>query len=896
MAASVNIPLGLTVTDLVAGFKLASQTTAEFTSQFKAKFDGLKGTTDAPTGALSSLTRQLNITKREINDLLAVGATVPTELTNKYALLKGSVDATRNAFSTPVPVGAYAALNQRLTETKTRIQDILAKGGKVTPELTAEFKQLTQQVNQVNGAFAQSPPLLSRLGIGALAGGLFTATAAFSALKQGLQISSDFERLDASLKAVSTSSLDYARTQNFLRGTSDSLGISYEALAGAYKGLKAASNGTVLEGAETERIFTAVTKAGAALKLSNDQVTGTLLALQQMMSKGTVQAEELRGQLGERLPGAFKLMAQGLGVTEIQLNKMLEQGQVLAVDALPKLATELEKTFGNQAQNNVNTMAGGFTRATDQLKLFIAEFSQSAGVDTFFAKLGNGIAEYLKGIREAQRRGEDLLSLDKARRVELASQADQLQAFRGAKLEVRVNMIADLTKQANGLRYQLANPANLSSRDEEKARINLTVTEERLRNLRRANINLLAAEGIEARKVANTRAVTAQLDIDVLRKRQSALATKIENGNLNGRDVSALKAEYASLTAQIDAATVKTTKHKVAVDSQSVSLTTNEAILKRLTRQLQENGDTANGSLSRQVALFKELVEQGKQLANMKPVDLGDKLRGITPDLGRSVSAITSVFSGGIPNLPGLANFKLGIAENILNERIRTEAELRLFKANLTQIPSFFGDLRSGLSNAGENIFNATGEKIRESVGQMASVLAQAKATLISSTVDAFAGIGEGIAKASTGLESSKQALGSILKSVIDIVANYAITVGKAMLITAIPFLTNPLTAAIGTKQLLTGGALVLAGGIAKGLAATAFANGGIVSGPTLGLVGEYAGARNNPEVIAPLDKLKTMIGGRGAQSIALSGRFELEGTTAVALIEETYRNDSALR
>lgn len=45
------------------------------------------------------------------------------------------------------------------------------------------------------------------------------------------------------------------------------------------------------------------------------------------------------------------------------------------------------------------------------------------------------------------------------------------------------------------------------------------------------------------------------------------------------------------------------------------------------------------------------------------------------------------------------------------------------------------------------------------------------------------------------------------------------------------------------------------------------FATGGIVSGPTLGLMGEYAGARTNPEVIAPLDKLKSMIGTNGGST-----------------------------
>jgi len=53
----------------------------------------------------------------------------------------------------------------------------------------------------------------------------------------------------------------------------------------------------------------------------------------------------------------------------------------------------------------------------------------------------------------------------------------------------------------------------------------------------------------------------------------------------------------------------------------------------------------------------------------------------------------------------------------------------------------------------------------------------------------------------------------------------------------------------------------------------TAFADGGIVSGPTAALVGEYAGARTNPEVIAPLDKLQSMMGGAGG-NVTVTGRI----------------------
>lgn len=57
-------------------------------------------------------------------------------------------------------------------------------------------------------------------------------------------------------------------------------------------------------------------------------------------------------------------------------------------------------------------------------------------------------------------------------------------------------------------------------------------------------------------------------------------------------------------------------------------------------------------------------------------------------------------------------------------------------------------------------------------------------------------------------------------------------------------------------------------GGGFSGYRATPFADGGIVSGPTFALVGEYSGARNNPEVIAPLDKLKAMLSGHSGQVI----------------------------
>ena len=69
----------------------------------------------------------------------------------------------------------------------------------------------------------------------------------------------------------------------------------------------------------------------------------------------------------------------------------------------------------------------------------------------------------------------------------------------------------------------------------------------------------------------------------------------------------------------------------------------------------------------------------------------------------------------------------------------------------------------------------------------------------------------------------------------------------------------------------------------------TPFANGAVVSGPTMALVGEYAGASNNPEVIAPLDKLRSMIDTDGGMSGKV--RFEIEGRKLVGVIEKEYNH-----
>ena len=135
----------------------------------------------------------------------------------------------------------------------------------------------------------------------------------------------------------------------------------------------------------------------------------------------------------------------------------------------------------------------------------------------------------------------------------------------------------------------------------------------------------------------------------------------------------------------------------------------------------------------------------------------------------------------------------------------------------------------------------------------------------------------------------------SMLISVMDMLQQFGSTLiaaGTAALAFQ-SLLMNPIAA------IVSGAALVAATAAAKAALqnVTAFADGGIVSGPTYALVGEYSGASNNPEVIAPLNKLKSMI--EPAQSDSgMSGevRFVIKGETLEGILSKMNRKRNRTR
>ena len=107
--------------------------------------------------------------------------------------------------------------------------------------------------------------------------------------------------------------------------------------------LAAAADNSGVSLADTNTVYRGLAAANKALGGDSERLQGILLATSQVFSKGKVQAEELRGQIGERLPGAFGLFAKSAGMSTQELDKALEQGQVTIQDFVRFAESLLDK-------------------------------------------------------------------------------------------------------------------------------------------------------------------------------------------------------------------------------------------------------------------------------------------------------------------------------------------------------------------------------------------------------------------------------------------------------------------------------------------------------------------------------------------------------------------------
>ena len=192
-----------------------------------------------------------------------------------------------------------------------------------------------------------------------------------------------FQRIDAIMVAASGSTVIAADEFAFVTRVANKLGLGLSVVAEEYAKLAVAAKGTEIAGQQTRTIFEGIAVAGVALKMSTQQVGQALLAITQMMSKGKVESQELRLQLGNSLVGAFKLFAKASGKTMAAFNKDLQQGKV-GLDILIKVGRRLIKQYSGPAAMAANSLSAATTKITNSVLLFNHALDSTIGISNTY--------------------------------------------------------------------------------------------------------------------------------------------------------------------------------------------------------------------------------------------------------------------------------------------------------------------------------------------------------------------------------------------------------------------------------------------------------------------------------------------------------------------------------
>lgn len=229
--------------------------------------------------------------------------------------------------------------------------------------LTENFKKGT---NQVKAAFRsmqmQVLTFAAALGAGGL--GLTNLVSRF------IEVAKESSRVTTALKNVSGTMGQFAENQRFLLDMAKKYGLEINALTGNYAKFTAAASISGMTILEQRKIFESMSRAVTAFGMSAEDSNGVFLALSQMMSKGKISSEELRLQMGERLPIALQAMAKAAGTSVAGLDELMKKGKLMSEDVLPKFAKALDEMIPNVDTDNLETslnrLKNAFTELVDE--------------------------------------------------------------------------------------------------------------------------------------------------------------------------------------------------------------------------------------------------------------------------------------------------------------------------------------------------------------------------------------------------------------------------------------------------------------------------------------------------------------------------------------------------
>ena len=171
--------------------------------------------------------------------------------------------------------------------------------------------------------------------------------------------------------------------EKYFRDTAERMGLELGTIIQDSAKLFVAGKEAKLDSKTVKYIFEQFSGFGQLMGADAETQSGIYKALEQMLSKTTVQAEELKGQLADRLPAATNLFAKALGVSNAELMTMMKDGKVLAADVLPKVAALIEQTYGSNIEKTQKSLVAEQSRLNNAFKDWIRIIADAGVMENF---------------------------------------------------------------------------------------------------------------------------------------------------------------------------------------------------------------------------------------------------------------------------------------------------------------------------------------------------------------------------------------------------------------------------------------------------------------------------------------------------------------------------------
>lgn len=167
------------------------------------------------------------------------------------------------------------------------------------------------------------------------------------------------QALDVQFKTISGSTQMAAANLKFVRDESQRLGLVFEDTAGSFAKFAASSRGTSLAGDSMRKGFTAVSEAVTAMHLPAEAASRTFAQLSQMMGKGKITAEDMN-VIVEAGVVSYSDLAKSMNMTIPEFRSMMQNGEALSNEILPRLFDLLHDTFGEAAKEGAKSAQAQF--------------------------------------------------------------------------------------------------------------------------------------------------------------------------------------------------------------------------------------------------------------------------------------------------------------------------------------------------------------------------------------------------------------------------------------------------------------------------------------------------------------------------------------------------------